>query len=261
MTHSNPQSVLQTVFGFDQFRPLQEDIVRGLIEGKDHFVLMPTGGGKSLCFQIPAIVRPGTGIVVSPLISLMQDQVNALRSNGVSAAYYNSSLDSQEARRVLAKLHAGELDLLYIAPERLVSETFLARLDTLEIALFAIDEAHCVSQWGPDFRPEYCQLTVLRERFPQVPLIALTATADKPTRQDILHQLKLEQACYVQASFNRPNIRYTIIQKHQPLKQLTEFLTKHPEQSGIIYCTTRKRVDEVSERLRKQCQTQTLFNY
>jgi len=211
---------------------------------------MPTGGGKSLCYQIPAMVRSGVAIVVSPLISLMKDQVDALKANGVSAAFYNSSLDSQTARQVLAKLHAHEIDLLYIAPERLMSEEFLQRLTQIEINLFAIDEAHCVSQWGHDFRPEYQRLSALREHFPTVPLIALTATADAQTRQDIITVLGLEHARHHIASFDRPNIRYSVLEKHQPLEQLTAFMAKYKGESGIVYALSRKRVEQVAEKLK-----------
>ncbi len=240
---------LSGVFGFREFRPYQRPIVDSLVRGEDAFVLMPTGGGKSLCYQIPALHRPGTGIVVSPLISLMKDQVDALRVNGVRAAYYNSSLKSAEARRVLAELHAGRLDLLYVAPERLMSEDFLARLAEMEIALFAIDEAHCVSQWGHDFRTEYVQLGRLRRLFPGVPLIALTATADPQTRTDIIARLGLGRATVYVAGFDRPNIRYTVVEKHKPMAQLVEFLAARSGESGIVYALSRKRVEEVAERL------------
>lgn len=239
------------MFGYESFRPLQQTIINSAIAGEDNFVLMPTGGGKSLCYQIPAIVRDGVGIVISPLISLMQDQVDALQANGVACAYYNSSLSSAEARQVLAKLHNGELDLLYIAPERLLMDSFLARLEEIDIALFAVDEAHCVSQWGHDFRPEYVQLGQLRQYFPSIPFLALTATADRQTRDDILLRLHLQSAnCHV-ASFDRPNIRYTVVEKHKPFHQLTQFLNLHTEQAGIIYCTTRKKVDEVAAQLNR----------
>ncbi len=210
---------------------------------------MPTGGGKSLCYQIPALLRPGVAIVVSPLISLMKDQVDALKASGVAAEFYNSSLASEQARQVLAKLHAHELDLLYIAPERLMSEDFLNRLSDVDIALFVIDEAHCVSQWGHDFRPEYQRLGGLRTHFPELPLIALTATADGQTRQDIVQVLGLANAKHHIASFDRPNIRYSVLEKHQPLKQLTAFMQKYKGESGIVYALSRKRVEQVTEKL------------
>ncbi|HET97505.1 MAG TPA: DNA helicase RecQ [Desulfurivibrio alkaliphilus] len=240
---------LRDIFGFDSFRPHQREIIEGLIGGEDAFVLMPTGGGKSLCYQIPALHRPGVAIVVSPLISLMKDQVDALRVHGLKAAFYNSSLQAGEARQVLARMHAGELDLLYVAPERLMSGDFLARLSELTIALFAIDEAHCVSQWGHDFRPEYIQLGRLRQLFPAVPIIALTATAEPHTRKDILARLGLDNArCYL-TSFDRPNIRYTVLEKKTPFRQLTAFLKDRREEAGIIYCLSRKRVEQLTAKL------------
>jgi ATP-dependent DNA helicase RecQ len=210
---------------------------------------MPTGGGKSLCYQIPALHRPGVAIVISPLISLMKDQVDSLVANGVRAACYNSSLAETESRQVLARLHSGELDLLYVAPERVMSDTFLERLQEVPVSLFAIDEAHCVSQWGHDFRPEYVQLGRLRTLFPTIPLIALTATADPQTRADIIHRLGLhEAACHV-AGFDRPNIRYTVVAKQKPFQQLQEFLRNRPTESGIVYALSRKRVEDVAARL------------
>lgn len=246
-----PHDVLEQVFGFSEFRLGQAEIINGLVAGVDQFVLMPTGGGKSLCYQIPALVMQGVAIIVSPLIALMQDQVDALLANGVNAACYNSSLTPEVARQVLAKLHAGELSLLYVAPERLLTESFLDRLDQIDISLFAIDEAHCVSQWGHDFRPEYVQLGRLRERFPDVPMIALTATADKPTRQDIIKFLHLERANVYIGSFNRPNIRYTVVDKHNPISQLQHFLQNQKGESGIVYCATRRQVEEVSAKLQQ----------
>ena len=248
---SLPLASLKNIFGYHSFRPLQEKIINGLINGEDAFVLMPTGGGKSLCYQIPALHRKGVGIVVSPLISLMQDQVDTLKGCGVRAAFYNSSLKSKEARQVLAMLHNGELDLLYIAPERLLSDEFLARLSEIPIALFAIDEAHCVSQWGHDFRPEYCKLDRLREIFPQIPLVALTATAEPHTRKDILDRLGLNKAKQYVSGFDRPNIRYSVLEKKKPFAQLTAFLAGHTTESGIVYCLSRKRVEEVAAKLRE----------
>ena len=240
---------LKNVFGYDSFRPYQEEIITGLIKGENAFVLMPTGGGKSLCYQIPALHRSGVAIVVSPLISLMKDQVDALVANGVNAACYNSTLKEKEARGVLAELHSGRLKLLYVAPERLMTEAFLERMKGVEIALFAIDEAHCISQWGHDFRPEYVQLSRLRRIFPAVPLIALTATADPQTRSDIIDRLGLNEAtCHV-AGFDRPNIRYTVVEKQKPFQQLLGFLKLRDSEAGIVYALSRKRVEEVAARL------------
>jgi ATP-dependent DNA helicase RecQ len=218
-------------------------------------VLMPTGGGKSLCYQIPALSRQGVGIVVSPLIALMQDQVEALRQLGVKAAYLNSSLAADTAREVQGQLLRGELDLLYVAPERLMNANFLALLERIQqtsgLALFAIDEAHCVSQWGHDFRPEYRELTILHERFPAVPRIALTATADAPTRREIVERLSLEQASQFVSSFDRPNIRYRVTLKSNVINQLQDFIDKeHADDAGIVYCLSRRRVDETAARLK-----------
>jgi ATP-dependent DNA helicase RecQ len=246
---TDAKQLLKEYYGYEQFRPLQQEIIQDICNGIDQLVLIPTGGGKSLCYQIPALLRQGVGIIVSPLISLMEDQVASLRNNGINCAYYNSTLDSEQSRRVLSDLHNHELDLLYIAPERLLSEAFLARLEEIEVALFAIDEAHCVSQWGHDFRPEYAKLGQLRQRFPSIPMIALTATADEQTRQDIIKQLRYKPRVRI-ASFDRPNIRYSILTKKKPLAQLETFLSQHLEQSGIIYCATRKRVERLTEELK-----------
>ena len=240
--------ILKDYYGFDAFRSQQEDIVNDLVAGKDLLVLMPTGGGKSICYQIPAIMRAGVGIVVSPLIALMEDQVAAMKLQGIRAAYYNSSLSSTEARLVLAQLHNNELDLLYIAPERLLSESFLERLQECPLALFAIDEAHCISQWGHDFRPEYAALGLLKSHFPHVPIIALTATADLQTQQDIVRKLNYNPKQYV-ASFNRPNIHYHVVIKNNAVKQLNHFLQTQKQQSGIIYCGTRNGVERLASKL------------
>src|ERR1700728_4089909 len=227
--------VLRTVFGYEAFRGLQQDVIEHVIGGGDALVLMPTGGGKSLCYQIPALVRSGLGIVVSPLIALMKDQVDALRQAGVRAAYLNSSLAAGEARAVEEQLREGSLDLLYVAPERLVMPHFLDLLESLPLALFAIDEAHCVSQWGHNFRPEYRQLTLLHDRFPGVPRLALTATADGPTRKDIVDRLQLGQARIFVSGFDRPNIAYRVVEKKDARNQLLNFLkTEHPDDAGIV---------------------------
>ncbi len=210
------ETTLAEVFGYPEFRPHQAEIIEHAIAGRDSFVLMPTGGGKSLCYQIPALHRSGVAVVVSPLIALMKDQVDALRANGVAAAVLNSSLSAEESSAVLRDLRAGALDLLYVAPERLVLDGFLAELARLDIALFAIDEAHCVSQWGHDFRPEYVRLSVLRERFASVPIIALTATADEQTRADVLRQLGLDEARVFATGFDRPNIHYSAAYMSNP---------------------------------------------
>jgi ATP-dependent DNA helicase RecQ len=242
--------ILRSVFGYDSFRPQQEAIIDTLMRGGDALVLMPTGGGKSLCYQIPAIARPGTGVVVSPLIALMQDQVAALTLAGVRAAFLNSTLSADAARAIEQRLLRGELDLLYVAPERLMLDRTLELLGRMKLALFAIDEAHCVSQWGHDFRPEYIQLSVLHERFPEVPRIALTATADAPTRREIVARLQLENARVFISSFDRPNIRYRIDQSGagpSARERLLRFIRgEHAGDAGIVYCLSRKRVDEIA---------------
>jgi len=246
--------VLQQTFGYERFRSQQGAIIDQLCHGGDALVLMPTGGGKSLCYQIPSMVRDGVGVVVSPLIALMQDQVDALRQNGVRAAYLNSTLSSSDAQAVEQALLAGDLDLLYIAPERLMTPRTLSLLERAPLALFAIDEAHCVSQWGHDFRPEYVQLSVLHERFPSVPRVALTATADAPTRREIVERLALEEAEQFISSFDRPNIRYRISENTgNAREQLLRFIrSEHEGEAGIVYCLSRKRVEEVAEWLKSK---------
>lgn len=246
---SSARELLQTVFGYPDFRGQQADIVEHVAAGNDALVLMPTGGGKSLCYQIPALLREGCGIVVSPLIALMQDQVEALRQLGVRAAYLNSTLDGAEAARIERSLLAGELDLLYVAPERLLTASFLSLLERSRIALFAIDEAHCVSQWGHDFRREYRELTILHERWPRIPRIALTATADPPTQREIAERLQLEDARRFVSSFDRPNIRYNVVQKDNSARQLRDFLSPRVGESGIVYCLSRKKVEKTAETL------------
>jgi ATP-dependent DNA helicase RecQ len=245
-TPPTPDSVLRTVFGLRGFRGAQEEIITHVIAGQDAIVLMPTGGGKSLCYQLPALCRPGVGIVVSPLIALMRNQVAALRQLGLNAAALNSSLTGPERAAVRADLRAGRLDLLYVAPERLMMPDLLEMLDEAQIALIAIDEAHCVSQWGHDFRPEYLQLAELARRFPGVPRIALTATADMQSREDIRHRLALDDARMFVASFDRPNIRYEIVPKSAPQRQLLTFLRAHPGESGIVYCLARATVESTA---------------
>ena len=241
--------LLKQYFGFTSFRPLQEEIIRDSLAGKDVFALLPTGGGKSLCFQLPALARDGLTVVVSPLIALMKDQVDALQASGIAATFLNSSLNADESRKRLRGLHNGEFCLLYVAPERLMLSGFLSDLQKWNVQLIAIDEAHCISEWGHDFRPEYRQISELRKHFLNVPFMALTATATGRVREDIVSHLKLnEPKCYV-ASFNRPNLTYRVLAKNKPYDQLLDFLRARPKESGIVYCMSRKATESVAQRL------------
>ena len=243
------QAALKKYFGYEAFRPLQADIIQAVYDKRDALVLMPTGGGKSVCFQIPAITLEGVAVVVSPLIALMKDQVEGLSANGIPAAFINSSISNDQIRNVENALMAGYIKLLYVSPEKLVSQGFQPLLKRLKINLFAIDEAHCISSWGHDFRPEYTQLRFLKEQYPDVPLIALTATADKLTRKDIVEQLQLRDPATFIASFDRPNISLQVRPGQKRFEQIVEFLKKHPKQSGIIYCLSRKGCEGLAEKL------------
>ena len=245
-------ATLKRHFGYDEFRPLQEEIIRDALTGHDVFVLMPTGGGKSLCFQLPALMRDGVTIVVSPLISLMKDQVDALQTSGIPATFLNSTLDREDAKARWRGLHRREYRMLYVAPERLMLETFLERALNWDIAQIAIDEAHCISEWGHDFRPEYRELKKLRQHFPDTPVIALTATATERVRADIIRQLQLrDPRCYV-ASFNRPNLTYRVIPKTSAYEQLLELIRARPNESGIVYCASRKSTDSLARNLSEE---------
>lgn len=253
MTHTDAVDVLNTIYGYDTFRGQQAEIIDTVINGDDALVLMPTGGGKSLCYQIPSLVRPGVGVVVSPLIALMQDQVDALRALNLNAQFINSTLDVQSIRAIEADLRQGLVDILYVAPERLLMPSTLALLDELDIAVFAIDEAHCVSAWGHDFRPEYMGLSVLSDRYPDVPRMALTATADRRTREEIAKNLDLVSAKHFVSSFDRPNIRYLVGESQGGREDLWRFIKAfHPEDSGIVYCLSRKKVEDTAAWLEKK---------
>lgn len=249
MKHDPLLSTLKQTFGYDSFRPLQEEIIDDALAGRDVFALLPTGGGKSLCFQLPALVRPGLTVVISPLIALMKDQVDSLQASGVAATFLNSALAAGEGRERLRGLHTGKFRLLYVAPERLMLSGFLEDLKKWEVNLFAVDEAHCISEWGHDFRPEYRQIAELRDHFPHVPMMALTATATERVRGDIMTHLKLrDPGCYV-ASFNRPNLTYRVIPKAQPYHQVFDYVKARPKECGIIYCQSRKAAESVADRL------------
>ncbi|MGO1297490.1 MAG: ATP-dependent DNA helicase RecQ [Vibrio sp.] len=249
-TPMNPQSVLRDVFGYQTFRVGQQEVIEAAMAGQDSLVIMPTGGGKSLCYQIPALVMDGITLVISPLISLMKDQVDQLKANGVSAECVNSTMTREALQRVYSRIHTGELKLLYVSPERVLTNDFIDRLDTMNIAMIAVDEAHCISQWGHDFRREYAALGQLKQRFQHVPMMALTATADDATRSDILSRLSLVEPHVYLGSFDRPNIRYTLMEKHKPVAQVVRYITTTQRgQCGIIYCGSRKKVEMVTEKL------------
>ncbi|MCL9668868.1 ATP-dependent DNA helicase RecQ [Rosenbergiella epipactidis] len=249
---ANAIQVLQETFGYQQFRPGQDSIIQAAISGQDCLVVMPTGGGKSLCYQIPALVRNGLTLVVSPLISLMKDQVDQLRANGVSAESLNSSQPREIQQQIYQACREGKVKLLYVAPERLMMESFLDTLSSWHPALIAVDEAHCISQWGHDFRPEYGAIGRLRERFPTLPIMALTATADSTTRQDILQRLQLHEPFIQVSSFDRPNIRYTLVDKYKPTDQLLTYLRDQRGKCGIIYCNSRAKVEDITARLQSR---------
>ena len=244
-----PEKVLEDVFGYKSFRDGQREVIDAVAAGQDCIVIMPTGGGKSLCYQIPALVREGLTLVISPLISLMKDQVDQLKANGVAAECINSTLPREELINVYNRMQSGDLKLVYASPERVLMRDFIERLGALSLSMIAVDEAHCISQWGHDFRPEYALLGQLKQQFPHVPFMALTATADEATRNDITHRLQLQEPHIYLGSFDRPNIRYTLIEKHKPISQIIRFVAGQKNQCGIIYCGSRKKVEMVTEKL------------
>ena len=243
------QTALKKYFGYDQFRPMQAEIIQAIYDQKDALVLMPTGGGKSICYQIPAVTMPGVCVVVSPLISLMKDQVEGLRANGIKASFLNSSLNNSEQQEVENEFFNGFIDLLYVSPEKLVSQSFLPLLQRTKINLFAIDEAHCISAWGHDFRPEYTKMKFIKRTFKDIPIVALTATADKITRRDIVNQLELEEPEIFISSFDRPNLSLEVRPGQKRLEQILQFIKQRPQQSGIVYCLSRKSTEDLSNKL------------
>lgn len=252
MQQATAQQALKQYFGYDAFRPLQEEIIEHIMAGKDGLVLMPTGGGKSVCYQLPALLRPGLCVVISPLISLMKDQVESLRANGIRAAYLNSSQGSAEQSEIVESALISDLKLLYVSPEKALTSEFYSLLQRIKVSLIAVDEAHCISTWGHDFRPEYAQLSYLKQQFPEVPVVALTATADKTTRNDIIKQLRLRNPRQFVASFDRPNLSLTVLPGRNRIGTILQFLRLRPQQSGIIYCLSRKSTEDVAARLQKE---------